>query len=67
MGDNMTDTTQEKKSTVVEFKSFKSNPDVENFYRFVYENSLRFEARKLLEHVLHKTKKKRSRRSKTLQ
>ncbi len=63
----MANTTREKKaSTGIEFKQFKSNPDVENFYRFIYENSLRFEAKKLLEHVLQKTKRKRK-RSKTLQ
>mgnify|MGYP006908264846 FL=1 len=52
-----------------ESKNFKNNTDVENFYRFVYENSLRFEARKILEHVLIKKKKKRkrTRKAKSLQ
>ena len=33
-------------------KSFRSNPDVENFYRFIYENGLRNEAKSCLEAVV---------------
>lgn len=34
-------------------KGFRSNPEIENFYRFVSENDLRCEARKALE-TIHK-------------
>lgn len=33
-------------------KNFRHHPDVENFYRFIYENDLRYEALGLIEHVL---------------
>jgi hypothetical protein len=43
---------------------FRHNPDIENFYRFVYENSLRREAKMIFEKVLEKIarpkKKKKS-------
>lgn len=35
-------------------KSFRSQPEVENFYRFVHENDLRLEASELLEAVIEK-------------
>jgi hypothetical protein len=30
-------------------KNFRSSPDFENFYRFIYENNLRGEAKKMFE------------------
>ncbi len=55
-------------------KNFRSNPDVENFYRFVNDNGLRREAKIVLEAVaarlksLNKKKSRRGRKSKkTLQ
>ncbi|MDH4469004.1 MAG: hypothetical protein QE271_13175 [Bacteriovoracaceae bacterium] len=38
-------------------KAFRATSDVENFYRFIHENSLRHEAKVLLEKVLEKVKK----------
>lgn len=34
------------------FKNFRHHPELENFYRFIYENDLRFEAVALLDRVL---------------
>ena len=33
-------------------KNFRHHPDIENFYRFVYENDLRYEALELLSEYL---------------
>lgn len=48
-------------------KSFKSSADVENFYRFVYENNLRREAKMVLSAIvsLQKSAKKTKRKRKT--
>lgn len=46
----------------VEFRTIKSSSDIVNFYRFIYENSLRDEANKLLAYVINATKPKRKRR-----
>ena len=49
------------------FKNFRSNPDVENFYRFIYENDLRQEAKLCLESIvktLKPPKKTRGRKKK---
>jgi hypothetical protein len=54
-------TTQET-NRKVEFKSFKTTSEVENFYRFVFDNGLRSEAKKLIEYVLEKTSKKKKRK-----
>ncbi len=46
-------------------RSIKSNPDVENFYRFIQENNLRKEAHSMLREIVHflkPPKKKRGRR-----
>jgi hypothetical protein len=44
--------------------NFRHSPDIENFYRFVFENSLRREAKMIFEKVLEKIsrpkKKKKS-------
>ena len=34
------------------FKNFRHHPDMENFYRFIYENDLRFEALEILDQVM---------------
>ena len=33
-------------------KNFRHHPEMENFYRFVYENDLRFEALEIINEVL---------------
>ncbi len=38
-------------------KQFRASQEVENFYRFIHDNSLRHEARSLLEFVFDKVKK----------
>ena len=38
-------------------RQFRASQDVENFYRFIHENSLRHEAKTLLEFVFEKVKK----------
>jgi hypothetical protein len=64
-----TPTKAKKKSELI--KSFKASSEVENFYRFVFENSVRHEARTLLQVALEKVaenkksgSKKRSRKKK---
>lgn len=53
---------------VTSIKSFKATSEVENFYRFIHDNKIRFEAKKLIEVVLKEIKpvKKRGRK-KTIQ
>lgn len=34
------------------FKNFRHHPDMENFYRFIYENDLRFEALDIIDEML---------------
>lgn len=36
----------------VSYKNFRHHPDMENFFRFIYENDLRFEALSILEQIL---------------
>jgi hypothetical protein len=43
-------------------KNFRHHPDIENFYRFIYENDLRYEGLEILERMsaqglMHKTSK----------
>lgn len=38
--------------TSVSFKNFRHHPDMENFYRFIYENDLRYEALAIIDEVL---------------
>lgn len=33
-------------------RSFRHHPDIENFYRFIYENDLRFEALEIIDQLL---------------
>ena len=58
---NSTSTNTTAKSTAQSkasmLKAFRGTSDVENFYRFIHENSLRHEAKVLLEKVLEKVKK----------
>jgi hypothetical protein len=37
----------------VSLKNFRHHPDMENFYRFIYENDLRFEALEILDKNFH--------------
>lgn len=46
-------------------RNFRHSSDIENFYRFVFDNELRNEAHKILDFVL-KCRKKSKRRSKSL-
>jgi hypothetical protein len=50
-------------------KNFRSNGDIENFYRYIHENGLRREAFMLMEYALSKVAKVRKgkRAAKTLQ
>lgn len=53
-------------------KSFRSLSDVENFYRFINENSLRREAKMIFELIVSKVKKpkkkiRRKRKKKVIQ
>jgi hypothetical protein len=52
---------------VMTLKNFRANADIENFYRFIHDNSLRLEANMLIDHVMKKMKKvKKSKKVKTL-
>jgi len=60
----------EQTEKVSPLKNFRSNPDVENFYRFIYENDLRKEAKSCLEAIvdtLKPRKKTRGRKKKSVQ
>ncbi len=50
-------------------KTFRTNSDIENFYRFIHENGLRREAHMLMEYAMKRVAKlRKSKRSKnTLQ
>ncbi len=42
------------------FKNFRHHPDMENFYRFIYENDLRLEARVILDELMSEKTKRRA-------
>lgn len=48
---------QSKKIKDPQIKQFRQSQEVENFYRFIHDNSLRHEAKTLLEFVFEKVKK----------
>ena len=48
---------QDEVQAPITIRNFRSSPDVENFYRFIYENNLRDEAAVLLKTVLNFTRK----------
>jgi len=53
---------------VMTIKNFRSNGDIENFYRYIHENGLRREAFMMMEYAISKVSKARKgKRSKTLQ
>lgn len=41
-------------------KNFRHHPDMENFYRFIYENDLRFEALAIIEEILSEKQARRA-------
>ena len=62
------ETPEVKVEEVMTLKNFRSNADIENFYRFIHDNGLRREAHSLISYVLEKTRKlRRSKKAKTLQ
>ena len=46
--------TEVKTEVVKAPRTFRSHAEVENFYRFVYENDLRKEAHLILKHIMKK-------------
>lgn len=66
-------TTEEKAAPavpeVMTLKNFRSNADIENFYRFLHDNGLRREGGILLEYAMDKLRKARKlkRAAKTIQ
>lgn len=49
-------------------KNFRSNGDIENFYRYIHDNGLRREAYMLMDYALSKVAKvRKGKRSRTLQ
>ena len=63
--------TEEKSAPVAEvmtLKNFRSNGDIENFYRYIHDNGLRREAFMMMEYAISKVAKvKKGKRAKTLQ
>ena len=60
----------EQLEKVSPLKNFRANPDVENFYRFLYENNLRKEAKTCFEAIvkaIKPPKKTRGRKKKKIQ
>lgn len=66
-----TNTKTEEKAAAPEamtLKNFRSNGDIENFYRYIHDNGLRREAFMLMEYAISKVAKARKgKRAKTLQ
>jgi hypothetical protein len=61
-------TTEKAAPEVMTIKNFRSNGDIENFYRYIHDNGLRREAFMLMEYAISKVAKvKKGKRSKTLQ
>lgn len=57
-----TDTSTTEKSSSPEamtLKNFRSNSDIENFYRYIHDNGLRREAFMMLEYAISKVAKVR--------
>lgn len=55
-------------SEVMTIKNFRTNGDIENFYRYIHDNGLRREAFMLMEYALGKVAKARKgKRKATLQ
>jgi hypothetical protein len=62
-----TETTTDKNAPaeVMTLKNFRSNGDIENFYRYIHENGLRREAFMMMEYAINKIGKvKKSKKSK---
>jgi hypothetical protein len=63
--------TEEKSAQAAEvmtLKNFRSNGDIENFYRYIHDNGLRREAFMMMEYAISKVAKlKKGKRAKTLQ
>ena len=56
------------KPVEITIKNFRSNADIENYYRYIHDNGLRREAFMLMEYAISKiTKAKKAKKSKTLQ
>ena len=52
-------------ATASSLKNFRHHPDIENFYRFIYENDLRYEALGIIDQFLiDKQNRKKSKQSK---
>lgn len=51
--------TEEKAPEVMTLKNFRSNADIENFYRFIHDNGLRREASMMMEYAMDKLRKAR--------
>jgi len=45
-------------------KKFRRSPEVEGFYRFVYENDLRFEAGEILDRIILRRRQEKKTRKK---
>jgi hypothetical protein len=53
---------------VMTIKNFRTNGDIENFYRYIHENGLRREAFMMMEYAISKVAKvKKGKRKATLQ
>ncbi|MGE3610539.1 MAG: hypothetical protein AB7I27_13195 [Bacteriovoracaceae bacterium] len=53
---------------VMTIKNFRTNGDIENFYRYIHDNGLRREAFMLMEYAISKVAKaKKGKKSKNLQ
>lgn len=56
------------KPVEITIKNFRSNADIENYYRYIHDNGLRREAFMLMEYAISKiSKAKKSKKNKTLQ
>lgn len=63
----MSKETVEQSETNKALKGFKSAADIENFYRFVYENDLRREAKMVLHAIASAAKQSSKKKKRKLQ
>lgn len=53
----------EEGATPMTPKNFRNHPDMENFFRFIYENDLRLEALHIIDDILNQRKARRKKAS----
>ncbi|MGZ3773647.1 MAG: hypothetical protein ACXVCY_15075 [Pseudobdellovibrionaceae bacterium] len=50
----------QSESLPTSLKKFRQSPEIEGFYRFIFENDLQKEAYEILDHIIHQRKAKKA-------